>query len=150
MPVWKAFLLLLAIAAAGCSQEESAGTHPVVAGTSNKFFTAKSSHEIQPTEGTKVIPIPGQDGKPLGFIMVARDNDVTGASCSGSCYNSEGNPCGGCAVQQGLPDSTISCGCETSACAPSSGGCKVDQTNFGSLWVRARVAEPVGEAKQSQ
>jgi hypothetical protein len=35
-----------------------------------------------------------------------------GASCSGSCYNSEGNPCGGCAPQQGLPDSIITCGCE--------------------------------------
>jgi hypothetical protein len=71
-----------------------------------------------------------------------------GASCSGSCYNSEGNPCGGCAPQQGLPDSIITCGCEVSACAQSGSGCKLDQTNFGGVWSRALVAAPAPETKQ--
>jgi hypothetical protein len=151
MPNSKACLVLVILAPlvlSGCSQEDSVGTHSVVAGTSNKFFTAKSDREIKPTEGTTVVPIPGQDGKPIGYVLVARDNSTTGATCSGSCYNSEGNPCGGCAPQQGLPDSIITCGCEVSACAQSGGGCKLDQTNFGGVWSRALVAAPARETKQ--
>jgi hypothetical protein len=94
MPNWKARLVLVILAPlvfGGCSQEDSVGTHPVVAGTSNKFFTAKSDREIKPTEGTKIVPVPGQDGEVIGYILVARDNSTTGATCSGSCYNSEGN-----------------------------------------------------------
>jgi hypothetical protein len=151
MPNSKACLVLVILAPlvlSGCSQEDSVGTHSVVAGTSNKFFTAKSDREIKPTEGTKVVPIPGQDGKPIGYVLVARDNSTTGATCSGSCYNSEGNACGGCAPQQGLPDSIITCGCEVSACAQSGGDCKLDQTNFGGVWSRALVAAPARETKQ--
>jgi hypothetical protein len=147
---WKTYLLiiLLPIALAGCGQEEPAGTHPVVAGTSNKFFTANSDREIKPTEGTKVVPVSGHNGKVLGYILVARDNSTTGATCSGSCYNSEGNPCGGCAPQQGLPDSIITCGCEVSACAQSGSGCKLDRTNFGGIWSGPLIAAPTRETKK--
>jgi hypothetical protein len=148
MALWKACLIAATIGAAGCcftvaswsqqsspsqQQQSQFGTHPVIAGTSNKFFTANSSRELKPAAGTKVIPIPGQDGRVLGYIIVARDNDTAGVSCSGSCSNSEGNPCGGCAAQPGLPDSIITCGCETSACAPTGGGCSAGQTGLG--WV---------------
>ena len=137
MSIPKAFLFLLALVVGGCSQEDSTATRPVVAGTSNKFFTAKSDREIQPTEGTKVVPVPGQDGKPLGYLMIARDNGgVTGITCSGSCSNSEQNPCGGCSSTQ--TDDTISCSCEISACA---GSCKADQTIFGANWGRALAAK---------
>ena len=146
MSISKPVLFVLAVAVAGCSQEDSTGTHPIVAGTNNKFFTAKSEREIQPTEGTKVIPVPGQDGKPLGFLMVARDNGgVTGITCSGSCSNSEQNPCGGCSAQN--TDDTISCSCEISACA---GSCKADQTIFGANWGRALALEPAASPKQSE
>ena len=46
MSISKSFLLLLALVVGGCSQEESTPTHPIVSGTSNKFFTARSEREI--------------------------------------------------------------------------------------------------------
>ena len=146
MSISKSFLLLFALVVGGCSQEDSTPTHPIVAGTSNKFFTARSEREIQPTEGTTVLPVPGQDGKPLGYLLIARNNGgVTGITCSGSCSNSEQNPCGGCSAQQA--SDTISCSCEISACA---GSCKADQTIFGTNWSRAQALAPAASENQSQ
>ena len=45
MSISKSFLLLFALVVGGCSQEDSTPTHPIVAGTSNKFFTARSERE---------------------------------------------------------------------------------------------------------
>jgi hypothetical protein len=51
--------------------------------------------------------------------------------CASQASPSDYHPCGGCAPQQGLPDSIITCGCEVSACAQSGSASSIERTLEG-------------------
>jgi len=122
MPIWKAFILLLAVCVAGCSQDKCpAAPGQVVAGTTNEFYTVQSAQKIETAPGAKATSVQGQDGQQHGVVIVARSNNATAMSCgcigacssnctetrtdtsttttitcSGNCTSSENTPCGSC------------------------------------------------------
>jgi hypothetical protein len=129
----------------------------IVAGTKNEFYTAISAQKIRTAEGAKADSILSKDGSLRGVNIVAREKegagaftcecssgceenggdrclmqriDDTGSStiwCSGSCHNSESNPCGPCNLiwhNPGGSGGSGSSGGHANPGRPDSGGSK--------------------------
>lgn len=123
-------LAVAALAAMACacgpSPRGDGKGEPVAADT--KFFTVLARDRIQVARNAKVSQVLDADGMPLGYAIMARDNDsgfitcgclsacmekasdrcrevridnpaFTTISCAGGCIGSEGKPCGGCSMR---------------------------------------------------
>ena len=113
-----AALFVLTVVAVSCNSKCSkSGDNPKVV-TPTPLFTVISSREIKAVPGAKIEAVVAKDGSVHEVKIIARDNreqtqecgcsisacqgnctpgtDGLGATCDGSCLNSERNPCGGC------------------------------------------------------
>jgi len=106
-------LLCMVLTAAGCNSKpaetkpaetqpapQPAATNPinlVVAGTTNKFYTAVSSRQLKTADGAKVNIMRGKDGNIQGVTIIARDNEVSGrmtCQCgASSCFSNSNDAC---------------------------------------------------------